>query len=92
MLERDLAVARMDPARHPLVLRDSTDDGRVIGRAEVLDEHPRDGAPWIGLFEVHQQRQGYGLEAVEALLGWARSAGAPALRLGVDEGNRRTRS
>lgn len=89
MLERDLAVAWMDPARHPLVLRHKDDSGRVIGWAEVLDEHPRDLVPWIGLLEVHQQEQrhGYGSEAVTALVAWARAAGAPALRLGVDEGN-----
>ncbi len=66
-----------------------TDDGRIIGWAEVLDEHPRDGVPWIGLLEVHQQeqRKGYGAEAIAALVEWARSADATALRLGVDEGN-----
>ncbi len=90
MLERDLAVASVDPARQPLMLGDRTDDGRAVGWVEVLDEHPRDGVPWIGLPEVHQQeqRKGYRTEAVAALLEWARSAGAPALRLGVDEGNR----
>jgi len=89
MLERDLAVAWVDPARHPLVLRERTGDGDAVGWAEVLDDHPRDGVPWIGLLEVHQleQRQGYGSEALAALLEWARSVGAPALRLGVDEGN-----
>lgn len=89
MLERDLAVAWMDPARHPLVLRHKGHSGRVMGWAEVLDEHPRDLVPWIGLLEVHRQdqRHGYGSEAVTALLAWARAGGAPALRLGVDEGN-----
>lgn len=89
MLERDLAVAWMDAARHPLVLRTKCDPVRVIGWAEVLDEHPRDHVPWIGLLEVHsqEQRQGYGREAVSALTAWARAGGAPALRLGVDEGN-----
>ena len=89
MLERDLAVAWMDSARHPLVLRHKDDRGRVIGWAEVLDEHPRDLVPWIGLLEVHrqEQRHSYGSEAAAALLVWARAGGAPALRLGVDEGN-----
>lgn len=89
MLERDLAVAWMDPARHPLVLRHKDDRGRVIGWAEVLDEHPRDLVPWIGLLEVHrqEQRHGYGREVTTALLEWARTRGATALRLGVDEGN-----
>jgi GNAT superfamily N-acetyltransferase len=89
MLERDLAVAWVDPARHPLVLRAKEEPARVVGWAEVLDEHPRDHVPWIGLLEVHQreQRSGYGREAVAALVDWARKRGAPALRLGVDEGN-----
>lgn len=89
MLERDLLVAWMDPARHPLVLRDKSNPSRAIGWAEVLDEHPRDHVPWIGLLEVHgqEQRKGYGREAVGALVEWARADGAPALRLGVDEAN-----
>lgn len=88
-VERDLADAWSDPARHPLVIRDKTERDRVIGWADVLDEHPRDLVPWIGLLEVHQQeqRQGYGREAATALLGWARAQGATAVRLGVDEGN-----
>jgi RimJ/RimL family protein N-acetyltransferase len=89
MLERDLAVAWMDPARHPLVIRTKPGPGRVIGWADVLDEHPRDHVPWIGLLEVHrhEQRKGFGREVVDALAGWVRERGAPALRLGVDEGN-----
>ena len=89
MLERDLAVAWMDPARHPFVLRHKGDRGRVIGWADVLEEHPRDLVPWIGLLEIHkeQQRRGYGREAVAALLGWARERGALDLRIGVDDGN-----
>jgi GNAT superfamily N-acetyltransferase len=91
MLERDLAVAWIDPARHPLVLRTKEEPTRVIGWAEVLDERLRDHVPWIGLLEVHQreQRSGYGREAVDALVDWPRNRGAPALRLGVDEGNDR---
>lgn len=89
MLERDLAIAWMDPARHPLALRTRRQPGRVVGWADLLDEHPRDHVPWIGLLEVHQQeqRKGYGREAVAALADWARRGGATALRLGVDDGN-----
>jgi GNAT superfamily N-acetyltransferase len=89
MLERDLAVAWVHPARHPLALRNKDEPDRIIGWAEILDEHPRDRVPWVGLLEVHQQeqRKGYGREAVAALVDWARKGGAPALRLGVDEGN-----
>jgi GNAT superfamily N-acetyltransferase len=89
MLERDLAVAWADPLRHPLVVRDTSDPATVIAWAEVLDEHPRDGLPWIGLLEVHagRQRRGYGREVVAALVAWAGQQGAAALRLGVDDDN-----
>lgn len=72
---RDLAVASMDPARHPLAVC-SREDGAVFGWAEVLDEHPCDGVPWIGLLELRADAHGSGLgrEAAEALAGWA-SAG-----------------
>lgn len=72
----------MDPARHPLVLRHKEGRARVIGWAEMVDEHPRDLVPWIGLLEVHrqEQRHGYGREATTALLEWARARGATALR------------
>ena len=89
MLERDLALAWLDPARHPLVIRDKNNPPRVVGWGDVLDDHPRDHVPWIGLLEIHQQeqRRGYGREAVTALREWARVRGATALRRGVDEGN-----
>ena len=53
MLERDLAVAWMDPMTHPLVLRDKRAPASLIGWAEVLKDHPRDHLPRIGLMEVH---------------------------------------
>lgn len=82
MLERDLAVAWMDPARHPLTVRLKNDPTRIIGWAEVLDEHPSDLVPWVGLLEVHRddQRCGYGREAAQAIVAWARDRGAPAPR------------
>jgi RimJ/RimL family protein N-acetyltransferase len=87
MLERDLAVADLDPQRHSLVLR--RDDGEVVGWADVLDEHPRDGVPWIGLLELRAdvQRQGLGREAAQALARWYGDRGATAVRAGVDDGN-----
>jgi len=88
MLERDLAVADLDPGRRPLVVR-LRDTGEVVGWAELLDEHPRDHVPWIGLLELHadHHRRGFGREATDAFLDWARARGASALRLGVDDGN-----
>jgi GNAT superfamily N-acetyltransferase len=87
MLERDLAVADLDPQRHSLVVR--RHDGEVVGWADVLDEHPRDGVPWIGLLELRADvhRQGLGREAAEALARWYADCGASALRVGVDDGN-----
>lgn len=88
MLERDLAVAALDPDRSSYaILR--ADDGTVVGWADVLDRHPRDEVPWIGLLEIHagHQRQGYGREAAAALAEDQRSRGRTRLRVGVDEGN-----
>ena len=85
-LERDLGVAAMDPARHPFAL---CDGGEVVGWAETLDEHPRDGVPWIGLLEIASgwQGRGYGTEALAAIADYYRATGVACLRLGVDEGN-----
>jgi RimJ/RimL family protein N-acetyltransferase len=90
MLLRDLSVARLDPLRRPLVLRERT-TGAVVGWADLLDRHPRDDVPWIGLLELHADRQGEGLgrEAAEAVADWYRSRGETRLRLGVDDGNER---
>ena len=87
MLERDLAVADLDPQRHSLVLR--RDDGEVVGWVDLLDEHPRDGVPWIGLLELRAdvQRQGLGREAAQEVARWYAERGASAIRVGVDEGN-----
>jgi len=82
MLGRDLAVAALDPFRHPLAIRRSA---AVIGWADLLDEHP------AGLLELHAGAQGQGLgqEAARALAGWYRDQGVERLRLGVDDGNDR---
>lgn len=92
MLERDLGVADLDPARHPLTIRlrsHDGDPGDVVGWAELLDEHPRDLVPWVGLLELHADvhRRGYGRECAQAFVAWAHEAGARSLRLGVDDGN-----
>jgi GNAT superfamily N-acetyltransferase len=90
MLGRDLALAEADPLRHWLVLRDRS-DGSVVGCADVLDRHPRDEVPWIGLLELHAERQGQGLgrETADALAHWYRQRGETRLRVGVDDGNDR---
>jgi RimJ/RimL family protein N-acetyltransferase len=85
MLERDLAIADMQPGRYPLAVRMRADD-QVVGWAEVLEEHPEDRLPWIGLLEIRadRQRQGYGRESAEAMCAWAGERGARAVRLAVD--------
>lgn len=87
MLERDVAVAAMDPDRHSYALL--LTGGTVVGWADVLDRHPRDEVPWIGLLEIHRehQRHGYGRAAAEALAEQQRSRGQRRLRIGVDEGD-----
>ena len=90
MLERDLAVALMDPLRHVWALRDRRVDGDdVIGWADTLDEHPTDGVPWVGLLEIRADhaRRGYGREAAGAIARYYAERGTDRLRLGVDDGN-----
>jgi RimJ/RimL family protein N-acetyltransferase len=77
MLERDLAVADLDPERRFFVLR-ATAVGQsgtgqegprlVVGILDLLITNPSDGHPWIGAVEiaVEHRRQGYGREAVRA--------------------------
>jgi GNAT superfamily N-acetyltransferase len=90
MLTRDLAVAEMEPLRHPLVIRDGA-TGAVVGWADLLDRHPRDEVPWIGLLELHADQHGKGLgrEAADALADGYRRQGETRLRIGVDDGNDR---
>lgn len=77
MLERDLAVAGLDPERRLFVLRakgagqpgtGQEGPGPVVGILDLLITNPSDGHPWIGAVEiaVGHQRQGYGREAVRA--------------------------
>lgn len=88
MLERDLAVAALDRDRHSYAVVLAA-GGQVVGWADVLDRHPRDGVPWIGLLEIHgdHHRRGYGREAANALAEQQRARGETRLRVGIDEGN-----
>lgn len=85
MLERDLAVAAFDPARHVLCAR-LREDGRIVGYVDVLDAHPEDGVPWLGVVEISapEQRQGYGRQCVEAVAGWVQALGQPVLRAAAE--------
>jgi ribosomal protein S18 acetylase RimI-like enzyme len=86
MLERDLAVMDADPSRHVLVARLHSNP-RVVGYVDVLDEHPEDGLPWIGVVEVHagEQRRGLGRQCAEGVLERARKGlAACSIRAAVD--------
>ncbi|MBL7256852.1 GNAT family N-acetyltransferase [Paractinoplanes lichenicola] len=89
-LSGDLDLDALSRAEVEAVLSDDTvvardAGGRVVGFAQLLDEHPVDGHPWIGLLLVDGRldRQGHGRAIVEAIEERYRSKGATALRLGV---------
>lgn len=70
MIERDVAVAAMDPARGLAAVR-LAEGGCVVGLLDLLLEHPDDGHPWIGAVEIArtEQRRGYGREVLHAAVG-----------------------
>jgi GNAT superfamily N-acetyltransferase len=86
-VEQLLREAVEDPARQVMIARDL--DGRLIGFAELLLEHPRTGHPWIGLLIIggRLRRQGHGRAFVAALEARFRRAGRNSLRLAVLEAN-----
>jgi RimJ/RimL family protein N-acetyltransferase len=79
MLERDLWISELDPARRTagLFLREG---GACVGVLDWVDAGPNDGLPWVGLVMVHADhtRRGYGREALTGVLahgaatGWTR--------------------
>ena len=81
MLERDLWMSELDPARHTagLFLRE---DGVCAGVRDWADRNPGDGLPWIGLVMVHAalKRQGYGREALLGLFDHGRAGGWERVR------------
>ena len=84
------AEAQSDVARNANRYSDliADSDGTVVAWAEVLDEHPRDLVPWIGLLEVRAEltRQSYGREAEAAI--WVRAEARRKSR--TQKGPRRT--
>jgi len=68
MLERDLWMSELDPARHTAGLF-LQGDGTCVGVLDWVDANPADDLPWIGLVMVHaaRQRHGYGREALLGL-------------------------
>ena len=81
MLERDLWMSELDPARHTagLFLRAG---GACIGVLDWVDAGPNDGLPWVGLVMVHagHTRRGYGREALTGVLAHGAEAGWACVR------------
>lgn len=86
-VEQMLREAVEDPARKVMIARDP--EGRHIGFAELLLEHPRTGHPWIGLLIIdgRLRRQGHGRTFATALEAYFRKTGRNSLRLAVLEAN-----
>ena len=85
MLERDLALADLDPTRTAAAL---VRDGRVVGAMDWLDSHPLRGIPWIGMLMIGaaHERQGLGREALAGLVRRGAGEGWTAVGMGaVDE-------
>jgi ribosomal protein S18 acetylase RimI-like enzyme len=68
-----------------LVARDGQD--RIVGLLCLLDRHPTDGHPWIGLLLVHGSlhRRGVGRQLAEMVEERFRHEGREGLRLAVLE-------
>jgi RimJ/RimL family protein N-acetyltransferase len=88
MLQRDWEVARVDPQRHMLALRERA-TGELVGVIEYLDHNERDGHPWIGLIMVAsaRQREGFAAEAMGAVADQIHMNWASPLRLAVIDQN-----
>ena len=72
--------------RHILAARTRAEP-RVVGYADVLDEHPEDGYSWLGAIEIHahEQRRSFGRQCVEAIAQRARAdLNARVLRAAAD--------
>jgi RimJ/RimL family protein N-acetyltransferase len=61
-------------------------NGDAVGMVDVIDEHPRDRVPWIGLVQLRAgvQHRGYRQEIAGALNQWARDREVTAVRVAVD--------
>lgn len=81
MLERDLWISELDPARHTvgLFLRAG---GACVGVLDWVEEGPSDGVPWVGLVMVHaaHTRRGYGREALDGVIAHGADAGWQRVR------------
>ncbi|MER5651548.1 GNAT family N-acetyltransferase [Streptomyces sp. NPDC102256] len=86
-VEADLREEARSEGGHVLLARDGR--GRTVGLVCLLDRHPKDGYPWIGLLMVRgdQRRQGVGRLLVRAVEERFLGQGRDGLRLAVLENN-----
>ncbi|MFE4695465.1 GNAT family N-acetyltransferase [Streptomyces sp. NPDC056738] len=86
-IEADLREEAGGEGGHVLLARDA--EGRAVGLVCLLDRHPTDGYPWIGLLIVHgdQRRRGIGRLLVAAVKDRFRRQGRDGLRIAVLENN-----
>ncbi|MGN1402221.1 MAG: GNAT family N-acetyltransferase [Bacillus sp. (in: firmicutes)] len=76
--------------KHLLIKADDT----YIGLASYLPYNPKDGHPWLGLFMIHRDYQGfgYGTTAYFALEEKLAAEGLKTIRLGVLGNNERAKT
>lgn len=86
-VEADLREEAGTEGCHVLLARDT--EGLAVGLVCLLDRHPKDGYPWIGLMMVHgdRRRRGIGRLLVGAIEERFRGEGREGLRLAVLENN-----
>ncbi|MFF0187563.1 GNAT family N-acetyltransferase [Streptomyces sp. NPDC005244] len=86
-VEADLREEARGEGCHVLLARDG--EGRTVGLVCLLDRHPGDGYPWIGLLMVSgdQRRRGVGRTLVRAVEERFLGHGRDGLRLAVLENN-----
>jgi RimJ/RimL family protein N-acetyltransferase len=82
MLERDLAMADLDPEQTALAL---LADERPIGVLIWRERHPERGIPWVGLcmIDATVERRGYGREALAGLLAHGAGEGWSEVGMGA---------
>lgn len=86
-VEADLREEADTDGGHVLLARDA--GSRAVGLVCLLDRHPKDGYPWIGLLIVHggRRRRGVGRLLVAAVEERFRRQGRDGLRIAVLENN-----
>jgi RimJ/RimL family protein N-acetyltransferase len=82
MLERDLAMADLDPEETAVALLAGE---RPVGVLVWRERHPERGIPWIGLcmIDAGVERRGYGREALAGLLAHGAGAGWREVGMGA---------